>query len=177
MPLHGARVRAVLGSERIDLGNTDAAGRVLLQFGRDEEPLLEVSADGRQRREFTTVQDGMQVALGAAEVVRVAVTGLPADLPRARIDVMFRSVVRDNLADTVWAKLGADDVAQGPLPVRGTYLLRLVVRRDGEHGGSTWSQVGQRDGEAVFDGTAQRAPLEFAIDAATVARLREELAR
>ena len=177
VPLHGARVRAVLGSERIDLGNTDAAGRVLLQFGRDEEPLLEVSADGRQRREFTTVQDGMQVALGAAEVVRVAVTGLPADLPRARIDVMFRSVVRDNLADTVWAKLGADDVAQGPLPVRGTYLLRLVVRRDGEHGGSTWSQVGQRDGEAVFDGTAPRAPLEFAVDAATVARVREELAR
>ena len=63
---------------------------------------------------------------------------------------MFRSIVRDNLGDSVWAKLGAGDVAVAALPPHGSYTLRLVVRRSAERGTSYWSQVSQRDDVITF---------------------------
>ena len=177
VPLRGAIIEAVLPSERVGLAATDQGGRAELVLATDHQPRLACTAEGKQTVELATVQDGMQVTLGPRSRVRVAVTGLPADLPRGRIEVMFRSVVRDNLGDSVWARLGEGDVADSPLPAKGSYTLRLVVRRDGERGASYWSQVGERDGQVHFDGRTPPAAIEFALDAATLARLREELAK
>ena len=129
-----------------------------------------VSAEGKQPVDVVDVQDGADVRLRALPNLCVTVKGLPADLPRAGLAVIFRSVVRENLADMAQAPLQDGDVAHVPLPPPGRYHVRLT-KQTVVGGGSQWQVAGQRSEDVLIDLQAQT--IEFVVDAAMVQRLRE----
>ncbi|MEO6596936.1 MAG: hypothetical protein ABIP94_19495 [Planctomycetota bacterium] len=181
VPIAGARVEYRGLSDSFSMGPSDAGGWLDIAAVKQNGPRLTISAPGKEPVELTEVQNGDDIRLGPRRRVQVTVLGLPADLPRDRLGVMFRSVVRENLQSGQFVPLGANDAATVPAPPNGRYHLRLCVSNPSTDGGSSWSTAGQRDADVLFgEGAAARidpAPVEYTLDAETIANLRKMLAK
>src|SRR6185369_6789455 len=84
------------------------------------------AASGRRSFDFATIEDGQVVQLEPAGTIAVSVHGIPADLPREKLEVWVREEPREKLAGPR-AVLGEGDVARVDLPARGRYVLWLLV--------------------------------------------------
>lgn len=181
VPIRGATLSVRDGSALIAIATSDEGGCAEFVLGRTQRLRLEVDAPGCQPLVVEDPDDGGQVQLQPRRSLCVAVTGLPADVDRERIEVMFHPVERGNLGDATQARLGGSDQAAVPLPRAGGYRVLLVVRQRGradrDGGSGSWGVVGERAEPVVVAADAEPSAFEFAVDAAMLARLRAALAQ
>lgn len=176
VPIRGAMLSVRDGSSQLAVAGSDEGGYAEFLLGRDQRARLQIEAPGCQLLQVDDPIDGGQVQLLPRRRICVTVVGLPAELPRDRIEVMLRSVVRENLGDSTQAQLDGSDTAAVPLPRAGGYRVLLVVRQQGradrDGGSGSWTTVGERaEPVAIVDGIEPSA-IEFAVDEAILTRLR-----
>jgi hypothetical protein len=175
VPIAGAFVQYRGASSGVRVGPSDGTGMLDVVAGPPGGLTLTISAPGKQPRELGDIRDGADVRLSPVLLVCVTVQGLPAEVPRERVEVVLRSVVRENLEDTVFGRLGAGDAVSVPQPRAGRYVVHLQVNAERANGGtSSWGVGTIGELQIDRDGTA---PATFVLDAATIARVRDVLAR
>lgn len=168
VPIAGAMVTAGAFA-----GRTDGTGRVRVPQQRDGDSGASFEAAGSRPLRVAALTDGRRVQLDPAGTIAVTVRGIPADLPRERLEVWVRDEVRERFAGPK-ASLGAGDVTRLPLPARGRYLVWLLVTTRDGRGGET--STGIATGPSPFAiGDEREQAAELALDEAAVAQLREAL--
>lgn len=120
------------------------------------------------------MRDGLVIRPPRASTLRIVVHGLPAELPRERIGVWVRHEQRERL-EGPRAALDAQGMATVPTPVAANYVLWLLVYPPGTGTPSSWRGVAIRP-DPVALGADPPAEITWALDAATVALLRQALA-
>jgi hypothetical protein len=171
--LPGARIHYSKGTDTISSGSPQT-DTLEVTVAKHDDRQLKVTAEGKEPVILTDVTDGAVVRMGPRKRVRVSVVGLPADLPRDRLAVMFRSVERTNLQPWQIELLGEGDFAKLPVPAYGGYYLRLVVVKAANDPNSGWSWAGQSP-ETVIVGNFELKPMEFSVTEADLKRLRKLL--
>ncbi|HEX5052523.1 MAG TPA: carboxypeptidase-like regulatory domain-containing protein [Planctomycetota bacterium] len=170
VPVAGARIEAPSMARQ-----TDGTGTVQLCIGREVPLRATVEAPGKRPLAIEQWPEEQTVCLEPAGSLQVAVRGLPADVPRENVEVWVRDEVRERFAGPR-ARFADGDVATMLLPVRGRYVLQLIVSRDDGHGGSSGTLVHQ-DPTPIDIGDAREQRFEFRLDDAVVERLRDALRR
>jgi hypothetical protein len=169
VPIAGATVRGAGFSWQ-----TDGAGAIRLAVHGDQQVAARFSAHGHRDLEVAALTDGLVVQLPEAATLRIRVTGLPDGVPRERLRVWVRHEVRERLEGPRGA-VDADGVAEVPLPVAANYVLWLLVADDGPSGQQSSRGIAIRP-EPVAIGADPPAVVEWQLDEATAARVREALA-
>lgn len=156
---------------------TDGNGRISLAT-YDPTPLPgRIEVRGMRPLEVQDLADGLVVQPAPASRMRVVIGGLPADLPTERIGVWVRHERRERF-EGPRAGLGADGSVTVAVPVAGNYVLSLLVVPVGQKvdDASRWSVVGMR-ADPVAIGEVPPTEIGWDLDAATIERLRQDLAK
>ena len=151
---------------------TDGMGQATLYVGRTAKTEGTIEMPGRRTVRLDEWPDDLVVTLEKASLVKVQVVGLPADVPRADLEIWLRDDVRERFAGPRQL-LQANDIVSMPLPARGAYHLHLLVTRRQQNGSRSAEVCVDPVGVAIGDN--QDLQLQFALDAAAVQHLRQIL--
>mgnify|MGYP003624710108 CR=1 FL=1 len=153
---------------------TDGTGHATLYVGRTTKTEGTIEMPGRRTVRRDDWPDDLVVKLEKASNVQVQVVGLPADVPRADLEIWLRDVVRERFAGPR-EMLQADDMVSMPLPARGKYQVYFLVTHRVRNGSR--SSTVHVDPVVVEVGENRDLKLQLVLDEAVITRLREILRR
>jgi hypothetical protein len=151
---------------------TDGTGSATLYLGRTTKTMGAVQMPGMRTVRRDDWSEGLVVTLEKASNLQIRVKGLPADVARDNIEIWLRDIDSESF-EGPRGMLQAKDSVSVPLPARGNYRLRLQVTHR-TRGGST-SRTVHMAAETVAIGENKDLNIDYVLDAATVARLRDVL--
>jgi hypothetical protein len=173
IPIAGAR----LASNRVSL-RSDGKGEIQLWIGRHTPFTARIGVPSKRSVDVTDWPDSQEIRLEPEGTLRIAVRGLPADVPRERLELWLHSPLNPAF-DGPRVGLPADggELVTLELPARGRYLPTLCLRDVKARAGAGSARAVHRVGEPVLIDEEPKEPLEIRLSVAAIERLRQMLAK
>lgn len=168
VPMAGASISVPGGAYR-----TDGTGAAKVYLGKKADTVATITASGKRTYRHSQWPDEVTIRLEPAADVVVEVPGLPADVPRDRVEIWLREDKRGSFDGPRRTMQGGNSVTM-PIPPAGRYRLMLLATKRHRNGSRSSTIHAAKELVEIAENKDRKLVIKLSDD--ELARLRKAIA-